>query len=355
MGFTYRKEAGIYKLVDNMYLKQAGVWVPAISLNHKVAGVYKNVYESEIVVTITANQTSPFLLSSLFDPADWTANKNKRVVINAGVTCSPGSGNTWAIAIQSGAVTTPWGGTLTLDNYGTIQGNGGAANSGVGGDAFYSGTYAYTGGKKLLINNYGTIRSGGGGGGRGGNGGQGQYGYTATEGPYYARSGSEYYWSTPSSSGSGTAQLVWGGGVVTASLIKTATSYTAGIYTYYRDSFHTTDSSTGSSRDYYGIRRTYPATAYTSGGTYGSGGRGQGADGSNASGSAGSAGGTNAGTGGTGGTGGAYGSSGGTGNSGSSGNYTSGSAGVAGGVAGYAYRAAYIQFLTPGTILGRVA
>lgn len=353
MGFTYRKEAGVYRLVNNMYEKSGGIWLPGKSLNHKVGGIFKNVYESEVVVTITTNQIDLGLIN-LFDSDDWFSNKNKRVVINAGVTISP-SANSAAIYIQLATATVPWGGVLTLDNYGTIQGKGGAANSGVGGDAFYSGTYSNTGGKKLQVNNYGVIRAGGGGGGKGGTGGGGQYSSTATEGPYYARLGSHtYFWST--TSGTNINVPVWdndGQGSAGNSNPRTV-----GIYTYYRvagvQESIATDGS-GGHIDYYRVQRTYSVNNNTSGGAGGNGGRGQGSDGALAAGSGGTAGGTNAGTGGTGGTGGNWGLAGATGFTGGSGNRTAGAVGTAGGAAGYAYRDSTTTFLVPGTILGRVA
>ncbi|QIG70548.1 hypothetical protein PP744_gp085 [Rhizobium phage RHph_N38] len=354
MGYTWRKEAGVWKKVSSMYRKESGVWVPVKSGLQKVSGVYVSIFEAEVIVDITTNQTN-LVLKDLFTSDDWTSGKAKTVHIHTGVTVSPTSGApSWALAPQGATETTIWGGTLTLINDGIIQGMGGAANSGVGGNALYVGTVS-NGTKKLQIKNNGTIRSGGGGGGKGGNGGGGQYNYTATEGPYYVRSGTEYYWQIPGSSGTGNAILVWGDGTVTSTLDKSATSFVSGTYTYYRGTYQGTDASSGINRDYYSIYRQYTATANTSGGTGGNGGRGQGADGANASGTAGAGGGTNAGTGGTGGTGGTWGNSGAVGFTGSSGNRTAGTAGTAGGAAGYAYSTVLHNIVTPGIILGRVA
>lgn len=348
MGQSFIKVSGVWKQIVGVSHKVSGAWKDVNSMFHKVAGVQKNVFDAEIIKTISANAVD-LILIDLFTPTEWNSSAKKRVIINAGVTIS-GSTSTFAAVIQSSSYTTGWGGTLTLENHGTIGGRGGAANSGVGGNALYPGAYAYTA-KKLLVENYGTIYGGGGGGGRGGTGGAGYYLYTATEGPYYARSGTEYYWSAPG--GSGNSNVVWADTAVTISADKDATSYPSGAYTYYRGTFQSASGSP--TRNYYQIYRQYTATAYTSGGGGGNGGRGRGTDGANAGGSVGAAGGTNAGTGGTGGTGGAYGATGNTGATGASGNYSGGVGGNAGGAAGYAYANASTTILIPGTILGRVA
>lgn len=349
MGNTWRKESGVWKKAIAIWHKVGGSWEPLKSAYQKVAGTWVNVFDSKVVVEISTNQTN-LVLKDLFTSADWYSGKAKTVWIHGGVGIYQGPAFNAALVAQSGAEITTWGGTLTILNDGIIQGNGGAGNSGQGGDALYVGTMANTE-KKVQIINYGIIRAGGGGGGRGGNGGAGYYYYTAQEGPYYAESGTEYGWSAPG--GSGTAVIVWADATVTNSLNKDATSYVSGAYTYYRGTFV---SASGSPiRNNYRVYRQYTATAYTSGGTYGNGGRGQGGDGSNQGGTGGSAGGTNAGTGGTGGTGGTFGQPGNTGFTGSSGNYTGGTAGAAGGPAGYAYKTLLYDIVVPGTILGRVA
>ncbi|QIG76607.1 hypothetical protein EVC27_082 [Rhizobium phage RHph_I1_6] len=347
MGYTWRKEAGVWQKVTSMYRKEGGVWVPVKSGFQKVAGVFVSIFEAEVLVEITTNQTD-LVLKDLFTSEDWESGKAKTVWVKNTAVISP-SVQFYALVAQPPTDTGIWGGTLTLINDGVIQGKGGAANSGVGGNALYVGTVSNSS-KKLQIKNYGTIRAGGGGGGRGGNGGGGQYNYTVTEGPAFAgypNSGTRYWWQT-TISGS-TDSVYWAGNVVFASDVNSP--YTTGGFTYTRGAQQATDGT----RTYHSVSRSYQATANTSGGTGGAGGRGQGYDGSNAAGTAGTGGDTNAGTGGTGGTGGTWGNPGATGFTGSSGNRTAGSAGLAGGAAGYAYSTTLHNIVVVGTILGRVA
>lgn len=353
MPFLYRKSAGDFgDPVKNVYHKVGGVWRPLVNAYQHVGGLWKQVFQAEIVVTISADVTS-LNIQSLFTSDEWAAVKPKRVIIQAGVVIQP-AGTPYAIRLQDPVLLVPWGGTLTIDNYGTLQGNGGAANSGVGGSVFYSGSYPYGTFKKAIINNFGIIRAGGGGGGRGGNGGGGYYNYTATEGPsfggYPAGSGSRTWWQT--TSGTNFNSGWWGNTLVFSG--GDSSPKTVGAYTYSRGTSQASDTSGGTTITYYTITRSYSATAYTSGGTFGNGGRGQGADGANASGSAGSAGGTNAGTGGTGGSGGTWGNTGGTGNSGANGNYSSGGGGLTGGLAGITYTAGFHTMNNTGTLQGRV-
>lgn len=343
MGNSWRKETGIWKKAIAIWHKVGGSWEPLKSAYQKVAGTFVNVFDSKVVVEVTANQTN-LVLRDLFTSDDWYSGKAKTVWIKSGVVVSQGNSFNAALVSQSGSETTIWGGTLTVLNDGIIQGKGGPINSGQGGDALYSGTMSNTDKKVQIINN-GIIRAGGGGGGRGGSGGGGYYYYTATEGPYYSRSGATYWFSDNNQNGQKFA--FW----ASVQLSNADWSFTNGAYTYSA----VTKQTSGSNPDYYSIQRAYTATAYTSGGTYGNGGRGQGSDGANTNGTAGSAGGTNAGTGGTGGAGGTWGNPGNTGFTGSSGNYSSGLAGAAGGQAGYAYKTSLYNILIPGTILGRVA
>ena len=215
----------------------------------------------------------------------------------------------------------PAGSTVELVNNGSILGAGGAAGSGVGGNAILATTTSvYT--KK--IRNNANIWAGGGGGGGGGAGGNGYYysnhgaaysggGYWCDVGPHEA---CRHYWGSSScynSCGSGCG--------------------------------------CGSYNSCYDCR----TTNYTTGGAGGGGGRGQGFDGSAASGSGGASGGSNAGTGGTGGTGAGYGNTGATGSTGASGNLGSGSGGTAGGAPGkYITGNSVIDWLATGSRLGGV-
>jgi hypothetical protein len=285
---------------------------------------------NEIVVYITQNSEN-VNVKSLFDALNtnyWTQNVRKRVVINSGVVVGSRSTSQYALTVPSGASS-----TVTLENYGSILGAGGAANGGTGGNAIFAGSSG------ISINNQGTIYSGGGGGGRGGTGGQGFYTYDCSYVQDLGSSGFGSVWGCDDS-----CVLIFGGGAYCTGNCIDSTScdpYRCDptVYTCY-----------GCSRY---ISQT--CTAYTSGGVGGSGGVGQGYNQSSTSGSAGSAGGINAGTGGTGGTGGGWGSSGNNGGSGSNGNYTSGSSGSSGGLAGfYIVNNSNVTWINTGTVAGRV-
>ena len=277
-------------------------------------------------------------LSSLFLSGDWTGPLTKRVIIPSGVTRGSSAVGTPAIRTGTGR-----GGKLEIVLNGELQGAGGAANSGVGGDS-------------LLVEQSGTTllgtganRAGGGGGGKAGDGGPGTY--TAQEGPFYHRhdAGSGvtpidappyYFWESGASHG------YWNSsGAVT---FTAATSwYDGSVYTYYRGAF----AETFGGSNYYIYRQW---TAASSGGAGGNGGRGRGYDGAPAAGVSGVAGGTNAGTGGTGGTGAEWGATGSTGATGGSGNAGGGVTGTAGGLAGYAINGlANLTNLFTGTAQGR--
>ena len=86
------------------------------------------------------------------------------------------------------------GGTLVVENYGSIQGKGGAANGGNGGNAIQA---DQTSGVTIINHSGGQIYAGGGGGGRGGNGGtggRGGNGGTGGGGRYTQRQNSNQSW-----------------------------------------------------------------------------------------------------------------------------------------------------------------
>lgn len=290
---------------------------------------------------IRTNATNLNLFTAAGSPS--TAGTYRFVVL-PGITIGATAGNT---AITVGQF--PTGSTIIIDNYGSIQGYGGASNSGVGGDAINanyanqtvtinnkSGAYVYAGG------------GGGGAGGAGGTGGQGYYTYSYGCTAYAASPGWVYYAYT---SQCGCDYYFSGGYCV-------GTCVFGGYYSYYCYNCAYPSTCTG--------------TAYTSGGAGGAGGAGGVGQGysqsatSGSAGSGGSAGGTNAGTGGTGGTGGAggawgtNGSTGNTGATGASGNYTGGSAGSAGSAGGTAGRylvkgSNSVTFNNSGTVAGGTA
>jgi len=101
---------------------------------------------------------------------DYEVNYPKQFVINSSQTVGSTSVSNAALTIESNGV-----GSITVTNNGSIEGAGGAANGGTGGNALeVAGSVAVT-----LVNN-GTIKAGGGGGGNGGAGGAGSASATAT-------------------------------------------------------------------------------------------------------------------------------------------------------------------------------
>ena len=296
--------------------------------------------DCEIVKYIAAT-TTHVVLENLFTSAEWAGSMPKRVVINSGVTVGSTSPATPALRTGTG-----WGGTLTLDNNGSIQGAGGAVNSGTGGTAVLANVSG------LALRNYGTIYSGGGGGGRGGLGGAGTYTQNVVERDppsgnkgswatgyawhYYAFN-TYVYWGSQSS-------YIHHFPYETGSLTLGGWTYRVGTFTGQPGAWS------------YGIyrERNVPTTMYSTGGAGGNGGRGRGYDGANAGGLAGAAGGTNAGTGGTGGAGGSWGANGATGNTGAAGNNGSGAGGIGGGLSGFAIQnSGFVTLTNSGTIAGR--
>lgn len=303
------KNGGAWSAAKDMFVKDGGVWVPVQQGLVKDAGTWKPFYIAEVAVTLPTS-TAYRNVADVFNNYEaglWASSKKKRLIVNS--TNGPL------------LISTAFGGSLTIEiqSGGSLNGTGGAANSGVGGNGIN--ITANTG--IALINN-GAIRGGGGGGGKGGTGGSGSYSTTVTEGPTFQADIYDWYqWED------GRIRLIWAGGTIIFDNYPTGyNEHTAGIYTYYRDYL------VGGYLTNYAVRRAHQQANPTSGGPGGNGGRGQGIDGSAASGLGGSGGGTNAGAGGTGGSGAGYGNTGGTGNTGGSGNVGGGSAGSAGGAAG---------------------
>ena len=101
---------------------------------------------------------------------DYEVDYPKQFVVNSSQTVGSTSTSNAALTIESNGV-----GSITVTNNGSIEGAGGAANGGTGGNALeVAGSVAVT-----LVNN-GTIKAGGGGGGNGGAGGAGSASATAT-------------------------------------------------------------------------------------------------------------------------------------------------------------------------------
>jgi len=318
---------------------------------------------AEILVVISATTTN-LNISTLFG-SYWTQTVPKRVVINSGVIIGATNTSNYALNIPSG-----FGGTVKIDNNGSIQGAGGASNGGNGGPAIFAGAAG------ISINNLGTIYAGGGSGGSGGTGGAGSYiaqsgrqysgirGVNVLIGTTYDTSalqaayqagctsacksafGSNYYSATPC--GYTTIGNDLCNPVCKGQISSTGGGRGQGPYVYRVSSSETWNC-------------LYDYNVPTAGGTGGSGGVGQGYNQAAINGVGGSAGGTNAGTGGTGGTGGAFGTSGGNGFVGANGNASTapllGSVGGPGygGLAGYyIVNNGNVTWTATGTRLGSV-
>ena len=121
---------------------------------------------NEIQLTISSTTTN-YQLSSAFG-SNWSTAVPKRLTINNGVTV--GSSTTTAAMTIEGSM----GGTLIVQNNGSIIGKGGAgSSSGSGGPGYTAVKCDQNGNITFQNNSNGAIYGGGGGGGRGGNGGTG--------------------------------------------------------------------------------------------------------------------------------------------------------------------------------------
>ena len=290
-------------------------------------------------ITIASNATDVDL-ATLMNAAQsgvWASSEAKTLTINSGVIVGATSVSNAALTITSGM-----GGTLTIINNGAIQGAGGSANGGNGGDAVQASS------SNVTFTNNGDIYAGGGGGGQGGAGGTGGQGSVTT-----------------------TSYI----GLAIACCGNTC-DFNLICQNYHGNS----NAYCGASTTQFAVRQCVPFLRGTcnncavdsttinnggSGGSGGSGGVGQGYNqsaGSGSAGAAGSAGGTNAGAGGSGGTGGnggsfgTSGSSGATGNTGANGNHSNGSAGSGGsggGAAGdYISGLSNLTFTNNGNVAG---
>ena len=341
----------------NEYYRNGGL-VPGNNTNVPESGTIEldDFYGAvnEIVHTQSSSTTN-MQLSSTFG-SNWGSAVPKRLIINSGVTI--GATGSYALRINGSM-----GGTLIIENSGSIQGKGGAANGGNGGNAIQA---DHTSGVTIINNSGGQIYAGGGGGGKGGNGGTGGRGGNGGTG-----GGGQY--TTQQHLGHGSAMGTWS---CTRNCQNHHGSNSFCASTHWTDCFYEEYSSGGGSYECYDCRRN--VTHNTNGGSGGAGGNGggggaggnggrgrgynqsrhNGSGGSGGSGGAygsnGSGGGTNAGsggqggrggtggTGGTGGNGGDWGQNGGggssgntgatgsTGNSGANGNRTGGSGGASG-------------------------
>ena len=135
---------------------------------------------ASVTVTLSSNATNQSV-STLFG-SDFSANVAKVLVINSGVEIGSTSTNNSALSVPSGM-----GGTLTIQNAGTISGAGGAGSTSSSSAGGNGETALYIGSNGVTVTNTGTIRGGGGGGGRGANG---SNGYSGTIAGIYCDGGS---------------------------------------------------------------------------------------------------------------------------------------------------------------------
>jgi len=120
-------------------------------------------YGASAAITETISTTTTNLNVSTKFGSNFTAAVAKVLVINSGVQVGATSLSNYAIYVPSGM-----GGTLNIQNAGTLNGAGGdGSSSGNGGDG---GTALYIASNNVTVTNTGIIRGGGGGGGRGANG-----------------------------------------------------------------------------------------------------------------------------------------------------------------------------------------
>lgn len=302
----------------------AAAYQGSVSTNVKVgngaAVTWTVTSQGEYVVNISSGTN--VVLSDVFG-AEWNSARPKRAIIDAGVII--GSTTTSEAALRTG---TGGAGTIRLTINGQIQGAPGAANSGVGGDAFLIE-------RAVTVTNNGSILAGGGGGGRGATGTAGVIGTTVTDGPSFAQNGTEWRETA------GTRSVTWQS-QSKGSITTSATSFvgTDGA-TYTRG----TSQRIQSGSEYFSVSRTGVVNSPAAGGTGGNGGIGQGFGNSNVAGSLGgpSAGGTAL-PGFTGGDGGLWGQPGSQGTNG----------GSAGGLAGYGVRSLSAYSLSgSGIVRGR--
>ena len=309
-------------IIPRTYVRIGGVWVLVNNYVRSLAD-----WGDELVIYITTTTTN-INLQSLFEatyPGSWARTVSKRLVINSGVIVGATNTSNYALNIPSG-----FGGTVKIDNNGSIQGAGGVGSSVQGGNAIFAGAAG------ISINNQGTIYAGGGSGGSGGTGGAGSYTSTTTTQGCGNRPACPSGYTETGTENGGCCQSY---------------NYCCGLFNCGCEAC-----------SQYIQYRTCSAIILTLGGVGGNGGPGQGYNQSAGAGATGFDGGTNAGQGGPGGTGGAFGASGGNGFVGANG--TAGTAPVLGdaGGPGYGGLAGYsivnngnVTWITTGTVAGRVA
>lgn len=302
-------------------------YVVTDSLGATQSAPFSFTVQNAIVASIDSDQTN-VVASTFFSPEEWSADVPKRLVIDEDVVLGATSTSSYALSTGLGM-----GGTLTIENHGSIQGKGGNPGA-VGGSAINAQV-------DVRIENHGAILAGGGGGGKGGTGGQGgeidNYGsYTAFM--YSGVLNKEYFCRT----GSG-GKYRWNGGGFTPNTVYNGYWYDCDTNVYFD----------GGSYKTYKVRRRVVTTSYQSGTTGGNGGMGMGYGTVTRAGIAATPAINGAGTGGTGGVGGNWGEAGANGSNGGNGSYSNGSMGSNGAAPGSAIVGASRVTLTNlGTLSG---
>ena len=295
-----------------------------------------------IVAGITGN-ASNVSAKAQFNATLWASGTPKILNISSGVTLG-GTSGTAALTIESDL-----GGSLLINNAGTITGTGGAAgSSGAGGNG--GNAVLNSGGTIVSLVNSGTISGGAGGGGSGGAGGNG----TATSTTNNTNTNTNYWfvYGSENCGGANNQQLISYSGYGQINNVSGSSHSASGVVFLKGAYSRQNDDGEGCVSNLFIVN--IQSTAATSGGAGGNGGAGAGFNQSQANGSSGAGGGTNAGTGGTGGNGGALGADGAAGATGANGNSTNGASGSGAGSAGKAVSGAVNFTDASGTTNGTV-
>ena len=118
---------------------------------------------NQVIVTLSSSENN-VNVSSKFG-SNFSSAIPKLLVINSGVELGATSTSNYALQVPSGM-----GGTLTIQNAGTISGAGGDGSTSTSNNGGTGGTALFIASSNVTVTNTGTIRGGGGGGGKGADG-----------------------------------------------------------------------------------------------------------------------------------------------------------------------------------------
>ncbi len=118
---------------------------------------------NQVTVTLSSSENN-VNVSSKFG-SNFSSSIPKVLVINSGVELGATSLSNYALQVPSGM-----GGTLTIQNAGTISGAGGDGSTSTSNAGGTGGTALFIASSNVTVTNTGTIRGGGGGGGKGADG-----------------------------------------------------------------------------------------------------------------------------------------------------------------------------------------